>query len=154
MSSNTSLEDLQSATEQNTSIAIALGEFGLIHAGTIEYLKQIIEQTDSALFVAIFPNWDKENSKQLLRTDEKFRLIQMMENVKGVILLSEDLCVLKAIKEIAPDALWYIHANERNFSTNFEQIQQQQIKPELINTNQDCTTENILQRMATPAKSQ
>ena len=153
MSTNTSLEGIQSAMEQNTSIAIALGEFGLIHAGTIEYLKQIIEQNNSTLFVAIFPNWDKENSKQLLRTDEKFRLIQMMENVKGVILLSEDLSELETIKQTAPEAQWYIHGNESSFASNLEKIQQQDIQPTQIETNQDCTTEDILQRMAIPAKS-
>ena len=132
---------------------LAVGAFGLIHAGTIRFLRRAREDCDR-LFALISPMADPAGgtgkAPELLRADERRRILAMMEEVDGVVLLErpEDFDA-EAWRRAAPRARWARAGAEADVDPAVrEKLKGQGVDLEALADSEDCTTRGLLERLA------
>lgn len=148
------LAKLRRCAAEGLRVGIAVGAFALIHAGTVRFLRRARERCDR-LFVAIVPQRrppeGSGKAENLLRPDERRRILAMMEEVDGALLLDrpEDLDA-DAWRRAAPDAAWMWSEAENDLDPpTREEWSRQGLEPEPISDGQEgCTTRLLLERLA------
>lgn len=141
-------ESLAACAGKGLRIGIALGAFGLIHAGTTRFLAQGRARCDR-LFAAILPEGNlpgaSEQAAALLRPDERLRILRMMEAVDGAAFLE----TAEECRRAAPEALWMSAEDEADIDPSTRaDLDRLGIALEPIATPGACTTRSLLERIA------
>lgn len=136
-------------------IGVALGVFGLIHAGTIAFLRQARARCDR-LFVAVLPEPERvegaERAAELLRPDERLRILALVEGVEagGVALLAGGSPQEpRTWRQAAPEAIWMCAAAEEDVSATVRaDLAQLGVELSALAGTETCTTRAVLERLA------
>ncbi len=145
------LENLRRDAAQGLRVGIALGAFGLVHAGSVRFLHLARGDCDR-LYAAVLPLGEssEESGKTaaLLRPDERLRILAMLEEVDGTVLLKggDD---LEALSRAAPEAVWMFAEAEGDVDPeNRSKLSRLGLELRPLSTSEDCTTRLLLERLA------
>lgn len=147
------LANLRRSAGQGARIGFALGAFGLIHAGTVRFLREAKARCD-ALGAVVLPQAElprgTEKAALLLKPDERRRILSVMEEVDAVALLDPgEQREIGRLVETAPEAEWMYDPAEgeldREIAARFALLGARW-RP--ISAGQACTTRLILERLA------
>ena len=145
-------EQLVQCTAKGLKPGIALGVFGLIHAGTIEFLRHARKECDR-LFVAILPvpsnSVASDKTSALLRPEERVRILSAFVEVEAAGLVEETgNPSLKALCEAAPQAVWFSSKAENDVDEATADRLGKLGSPLQVSTpHASCTTAALLERM-------
>jgi cytidyltransferase-like protein len=126
-------------------VAVALGSFGLIHAGTIRFLRQACAAADR-LFVAVLP--EAAAAEGLMRPQERLRVLKALEEVAGADFLPLDPAALDQWKQAAPEAPWFRCAAENDVAPEtLARLAETGLNVRSLEDTGECTTAALLERM-------
>jgi glycerol-3-phosphate cytidylyltransferase-like family protein len=136
------------------NVGFAIGTFGLIHAGTVRFLKQAASRCDR-LFVAIVPVDASTVSAdaaaqiaRLLRPDERERILSMTDGVEAAALVTPP-SALAVWSDAAPQAVWFHSQSESDLPPAVrEQLETRAARIETLPGDSTCTTLDVLARLA------
>jgi len=122
---------------------VAIGAFGLIHAGTVRFLRAARAECDR-LFVVVVAEAGAE--KSLLTADERHRVLSALREIDGVAVVAQPSYGILA--EAAPDAAWFGFGAEEDLPRGLvATFQSAGIQMKFLNMGETCTTRSVLQRM-------
>jgi hypothetical protein len=157
-------DDLASALEQcsrrGVRIGVALGAFGLIHAGTVRFLHAAKAQCDSLLVAVLSGSGEKmggdnpsarpeTSARHLLRPDERRRVLAAMKGVEAAGLAEDEGLSLAEWARRVPSARWFVDGAEDAPACG-ALLEGLGIRAETLHPEDSCTTRGLLVRMGAP----
>lgn len=141
------LSTLKESTTQGGHVAVAVGAFGLIHAGTVEFLRKAGERAQGPLYAAVLAAPEQGDSTRLLRADERLRVLEQIEGVSAAALVeAED---LEVWHRAAPAARWASSKAEADIEPPVgDLLKKLGVDLAEIETTGSCTTQSLLARMS------
>ncbi len=133
--------------------AVVIGCFALLHAGTTSFLSHIASrhQTISVVILPDAGNLDDDiaDAGALLKRDERRRILQAMENIKGDVIVLDDTAQLNEIlKSCGTNAKWFCNAAEGDVGNMArEMLSNAGIEPESVKPENPLSTRELLDRM-------
>jgi glycerol-3-phosphate cytidylyltransferase-like family protein len=145
---------IRQCAAEGQRVGIAVGAFGLIHAGTIRFLKQASNRCDR-LFVAIvsgdvtpFSPDAAAQIARLLRPDERERILGMTDGVEAASLVDPQ-ADLAAWVAAAPQAVWFLCQSEADLAAPVrDRLEALNVTVEMLPGDATCTTLDVLARLA------
>lgn len=144
------LEEIRQLLADGSRVGIAVGAFGLVHEGTVRFLRAARAECD-CLFVAVLPceklAAETRMAAALLRDDERLRILAMMEEVNGVGVVDEAAAPLPAWAEAATGATWFRSEEEDDVDAETLALLPESCKPAALSAG-PCTTRVLLERIS------
>ena len=150
---------LEECSKKGGRIGIATGTFGLIHAGTVRFLRAARAECDH-LFVAIFsepagddgsgdpPSRIETAARHLMKPGERRRVLTAIEGVEVADFAGQDGLSLSEWVRLAPSARWMASDSEGDVGAGCEaQLRQAGVTIQMIHEGDSCTTRALLRRM-------
>ena len=150
MSNQPILQQLAQATSEGAHLGIAVGSFGLIHAGTVRFLQEARCRCDRLFAAVLALPRDQGEDGGLLRPDERLRILKLLCNIEDAGEISPPGAGdLEAWRQAAPNARWMVFAAEDNDPARAAAtcLQAVGLDPVGIQETEHCTTAAVLQRM-------
>ncbi|HNY25819.1 MAG TPA: hypothetical protein PLA90_09340 [Candidatus Sumerlaeota bacterium] len=148
------LDRIRRCAAEGGRVGFAVGTFGLIHAGTVRFLKQAAGRCDR-LFVAIVPG-DADTVgpdaaaqiARLLRPDERERILGMTDGVEAAAQVDPQ-ADLAAWAAAAPQGVWFQCQSENDLAPAVQdRLQALKASVEVLPGDATCTTLDVLARLA------
>ena len=146
------LARMSRAASEGERVGIALGTFGLIHAGTIRFLDAARAACDR-LFVAALaqtppPAGVCGSSTNLLHPEERVRILNLLRGTDGAGLVAPGGAALEEWRRAAPRAEWMISAAENDVDdSTIARLQKMGTTVRAIPGEGACTTRSLLARI-------
>ncbi len=97
-------------------VAVALGAFGLIHAGTLAFFDACLAQADQLVVGVLAPHGaGRDGADCLLRPDERLRIFRALEVVSAAETVA-DPSALRSWHDAGADLAWHRAAAENDLS--------------------------------------
>jgi bifunctional ADP-heptose synthase (sugar kinase/adenylyltransferase) len=143
---------ISQAASEGQRVGIALGAFGLIHAGTIRFLDTARAACDR-LFVAVLAQTPPSagvcgNSTNLLRPEERVRILNLLRETDGAELVAPGGAALEEWRRAAPRAVWMISTAENDVDdSTIARLQELGATVKAIPGEGACSTRSLLARI-------
>ena len=145
-------EGLAECRSAGRRIGVAVGAFGLIHAGTVRFLRAARGECDSLFVALLAPSAipaGGERAGQLLRPDERFRLLESLQDVDAVARIDQQGGMsLAELHAAAPGAEWLGSADDKDVdAATRDELRRLGVAVRDIVAAAGCTTQSVLRRM-------